>query len=134
MLRSHFVLHGAHAAIERRYVRGMKSVVRVMVPDVESLIDTCIARRMQRLAKLETRVRLTAEEGSVWLAELSSRGARMCKDDEACDVEIVASELVLRAVLARPREAVALLLLGKLRVRGDMGHIDALAKLVEGDD
>jgi hypothetical protein len=109
-------------------------VVRVMVPDVESLIDTCIARRMQRLAKLETRVRLTAEEGRVWLAELSSRGARMCKDDEACDVEIVASELVLRAVLARPREAVALLLLGKLRVRGDMGHIDALAELVEGDD
>ena len=110
----------------------MQTAVKVTVPAVESLIEACIARRKQ-FADLETRVRLTAEGGGAWLAELSSRGARVCADDTQWDVELIASELVLRAVLARPREAVALLLLGKLRVRGDMGHIDALAKLVEGD-
>ena len=106
----------------------MQPAVKVKASGFEALVDGFVGRRKRSLGEIATRVKLVVDGDQRWIGALSSKGAIEDGQPEF-DVELIGSEAVLRAVLARPRHAVALLLLGRLRVRGHLHHIDALSKL-----
>jgi hypothetical protein len=81
---------------------------------------------------MESRVRLTGDNGEPWILRITGGKLELRRSEEPHDVELIGATPVLRAVIARPRHAFALFVLGRLRVRGKMAHIDALSELFEG--
>ena len=94
-------------------------------------------RKLERARRaIVSRVRITIEGGgTASIVELPVDGSPCVAShakDVPYDVEIVATEPVLRAIAAG-RNPVAMLLLGRLRVRGNLAHIDELARRLEQD-